>query len=591
MPGVIKCESIGQTGIDHMAALEVDKDIRGKQGIEEVFKAVAKKVAPSVKKQKKEKTEGTEGDDNSEMDQYCIVSANVPGNGNAKKRRKTESDGSSDEDVFGDVMNFTAMTTTSTAGTASTAGGKGAGASNADSDMDSDCGKGLEEGDSESDTATRKSRKLQRGVRGRHAGGQHRGNRGSGTRKSNRKSGNGGAGTGLKVADARRQAASSDSPGGSFKEKVKHVTAMHTARLVLQSCEHLFENMSDAQMMPRTTVKHVQDIQAKVGKALAPDNVSLYMLASEDSASSASPGLQVLEKLRAAEGKLQRSVDLLRCVNAQEGPDSSAGAMMAAYLAARDSIVMPVLVLETVLTRALHSAVGDEENFMQLVTLPDPSETQRNTQDDIDAISIAMLPVECRSDFQAKAIAKIAASVFRKPAGDKSSTDVAKLFTTLTKCRIGSEKIKQQVAWIATMGKVTDSQQQGEVDMKELSEAHSGIVRDTEGFFYKGLTLFDTGLAFKRAVEVLLDAYKKDMPYVPMLESVRGNIKHVKPLTKSQVTIKDKDGELKINSKGMRASICTQFLIIQANASVNFRSRNLEAYQDVEDRDVGKTKS
>ena len=73
-----------------------------------------------------------------------------------------------------------------------------------------------------------------------------------------------------------------------------------------------------------------------------------------------------------------------------------------------------------------------------------------------------------------------------------------------------------------------------------------------------------------------------------MLESVRGNIK---ALTKTQVTIKDKDGELKINSKGMRASICTQFLIIQANASVNFRSRNLEAYQDVEDGDVGKTKT
>ena len=58
----------------------------------------------------------------------------------------------------------------------------------------------------------------------------------------------------LKQSDARRQASelakTGDNPNVGFKDRVKHVTAVHTARQVVTHVHNLVENLQDAHMFP-----------------------------------------------------------------------------------------------------------------------------------------------------------------------------------------------------------------------------------------------------------------------------------------------------------------------------------------------------
>ena len=90
----------------------------------------------------------------------------------------------------------------------------------------------------------------------------------------------------LKQSDARRQASelakTGDNPNVGFKDRVKHVTAVHTARQVVTHVHNLVENLQDAHMFPRVTLKAYKDLQAKVDKALSTETIALYMIAGDD---------------------------------------------------------------------------------------------------------------------------------------------------------------------------------------------------------------------------------------------------------------------------------------------------------------------
>ena len=84
------------------------------------------------------------------------------------------------------------------------------------------------------------------------------------------------------VAEARRRASelakTGDSANVCFKERVKHVTAVHTARQVITHVNNMLENLQDDHMLTRVGLKAYKDLQAKVEKALSSATIALYTL-------------------------------------------------------------------------------------------------------------------------------------------------------------------------------------------------------------------------------------------------------------------------------------------------------------------------
>ena len=90
----------------------------------------------------------------------------------------------------------------------------------------------------------------------------------------------------LKQSEARKQASelakTGDGPNVAWKDRVKHVTAVHTARQVITAVHNVVENLQDPHMFNRVTLKAYKDLHAKVDKALSTETIALYMIAGED---------------------------------------------------------------------------------------------------------------------------------------------------------------------------------------------------------------------------------------------------------------------------------------------------------------------
>ena len=97
----------------------------------------------------------------------------------------------------------------------------------------------------------------------------------------------------LKQSEARRRASelakTGDSPNVCFKERVKHVTAVHTARQVITHVNNMLENPQDDHMLTRVGLKAYKDLQAKVEKALSAATIALYTLGADDPLCMADP--------------------------------------------------------------------------------------------------------------------------------------------------------------------------------------------------------------------------------------------------------------------------------------------------------------
>ena len=90
----------------------------------------------------------------------------------------------------------------------------------------------------------------------------------------------------LKQSEARRRASelakTGDSANVCFKERVKHVTAVHMARQVITHVNNMLENLQDDHMLTRVGLKAYKDLQAKVEKALSAETIALYTLGADD---------------------------------------------------------------------------------------------------------------------------------------------------------------------------------------------------------------------------------------------------------------------------------------------------------------------
>ena len=93
----------------------------------------------------------------------------------------------------------------------------------------------------------------------------------------------------LKQSEARKRASelakAGDSPNVCFRERVKHVTAVHTARQLITHVNNMVENLQDFHMLSRVGLKAYKDLQVKVEKALSADTIALYTIGSDDALS------------------------------------------------------------------------------------------------------------------------------------------------------------------------------------------------------------------------------------------------------------------------------------------------------------------
>ena len=84
----------------------------------------------------------------------------------------------------------------------------------------------------------------------------------------------------LKQSDARRKASelakTGDSPNVCFKERVKHVTAVHTARQVITHVNNVVENLQDDHMLSRVGLSCLK--KAEKLKDLKPESIKTNFL-------------------------------------------------------------------------------------------------------------------------------------------------------------------------------------------------------------------------------------------------------------------------------------------------------------------------
>ena len=99
----------------------------------------------------------------------------------------------------------------------------------------------------------------------------------------------------LKQSEARKQASelakTGDGPNVAWKDRVKHVTAVHTARQVITHVHNIVENLQDDHMFSRVTLKAYKDVQAKVDKALSTETIALYTIFGDDPPCMADPDI------------------------------------------------------------------------------------------------------------------------------------------------------------------------------------------------------------------------------------------------------------------------------------------------------------
>ena len=84
----------------------------------------------------------------------------------------------------------------------------------------------------------------------------------------------------LKQSEARRRASelakTGDSPNVCFKERVKHVTAVHTARQVITHVNNVVENLQDDHMLSRVGLACLK--KAEKLKDLKPESIKTNFL-------------------------------------------------------------------------------------------------------------------------------------------------------------------------------------------------------------------------------------------------------------------------------------------------------------------------
>ena len=263
IPGVIKVEKVGTCEVNGWKALDVDDNVR-KGGHKAVFDTLQKNVA-GVSASKRKKPENAPED---EPDTYTLANP-------WKEKKKKAENGSDDDD---DGAGLDALFNSIRAVKNSKPNAKKRLSETDEGDEDGCNSEHDDDGAADSTTATPKKR-----GRKTETDAASRSKSSDGAEKIEK----------LKQSDARRKASelakTGDSPNVCFKERVKHVTAVHTARQVVTHVHNLVENLQDAHMFPRVTLKAYKDLHAKVDKALSTDTIALYMIAGEDPLSDADP--------------------------------------------------------------------------------------------------------------------------------------------------------------------------------------------------------------------------------------------------------------------------------------------------------------
>ena len=111
-----------------------------------------------------------------------------------------------------------------------------------------------------------------------------------------------------------------------------------------------------------------------------------------------------------------------------------------------------------------------------------------------------------------------------------------------------------------------------DAELKAAADALSALCKNSEGIFHKGLTLFNTGIAFVRAVESALESHRRDAPHVKTLGDLVVASEKVAPLELADIS--SAKGDLHVKEKEKRAMLCKQFTMIIANTSMSFQKRN-----------------
>ena len=253
IPGVIKVEKVATCEVNGWKALDVDDNVR-KGGQQAVYDALQKNVA-GVSASKRKKPENAPED---EPDTYALANP-------LKEKKKKAENGSDDDDDDDGALDALFNSIKVVKNTGSKPNAKKKLSETDEGDEDGCNSENDDDGAADSTTATPKKR-----GRKTETDATPRSKSSDGTDKIEK----------LKQSDARRKASelakTGDSPNVCFKERVKHVTAVHTARQVITHVNNVVENLQDDHMLSRVGLACLK--KAEKLKDLKPESIKTNFL-------------------------------------------------------------------------------------------------------------------------------------------------------------------------------------------------------------------------------------------------------------------------------------------------------------------------